>query len=173
GKKRKRDREFKGPIADRSCTDIPCCILFLAYIVGMIIVGIIAFQEGDPDRLLLPTDSNGNTCGKGNHHVYNVPHPFCPIRNSLLMCVPTLSYNGNKYAMVQHGKCAPYYLKSQSVLYRCIPTLVDNLIDSNGSVIQNVAGTNMTKTIIQGGINGLKILMNLQNFGLNVSFASV
>lgn len=38
------------------------------------------------------------------------------------------------------------------VLYRCIPTLVDNLIDSNGSVIQNVAGTNMTKTIIQGGI---------------------
>ncbi|CAH3195384.1 unnamed protein product, partial [Porites evermanni] len=50
-----------------SCTDIPCCILFLAYIVGMIIVGIIAFQEGDPDRLLLPTDSNGNTCGKGNH----------------------------------------------------------------------------------------------------------
>ena len=25
----------------RSCTDIPCCILFLAYIVGMIIVGII------------------------------------------------------------------------------------------------------------------------------------
>lgn len=25
----------------RSCTDIPCCILFVAYIVGMVIVGII------------------------------------------------------------------------------------------------------------------------------------
>ncbi|XP_073243444.1 choline transporter-like protein 4 isoform X2 [Porites lutea] len=209
GKKRKRDREFKGPIADRSCTDIPCCILFLAYIVGMIIVGIIAFQEGDPDRLLLPTDSNGNTCGKGNHQdkkylvffdistcvtkggdlaqfvsIPSCPTPQvcvseCPTKNELgtsrnaadMICKEGLNEpvtEGNKYAMVQHGKCAPYYLKSQSVLYRCIPTLVDNLIDSNGSVIQNVAGTNMTKTIIQGGINGLKILMNLQNFGLNV-----
>ena len=25
----------------RSCTDIPCCILFVAYIVGMIVVGVI------------------------------------------------------------------------------------------------------------------------------------
>ncbi|CAH3194258.1 unnamed protein product, partial [Porites evermanni] len=87
----------------------------------------------------------------------------CPTKNELgtsrnaadMICKEGLNEpvtEGNKYAMVQHGKCVPYYLKSQSVLYRCIPTLVDNLIDSNGSVIQNVAGTNMTKTIIQGGI---------------------
>lgn len=39
------------------------------------------------------------------------------------------------------------------VLYRCIPTLVGNSIDSeNGSVIQNLAGTNMTKAIIEKGI---------------------
>ncbi|RMX40198.1 hypothetical protein pdam_00016560, partial [Pocillopora damicornis] len=57
GKKNKTT--FKGPISDRSCTDIPCCILFVAYIVGMVVVGIIAFKEGDPDRLLLPQDSQG------------------------------------------------------------------------------------------------------------------
>ena len=28
-----------------------------------------------------------------NASVYNVPHPFCPIRNSLFMCITTLSYN--------------------------------------------------------------------------------
>lgn len=208
GKKRKRDREFKGPIADRSCTDIPCCILFLAYIVGMIIVGIIAFQEGDPDRLLLPTDSHGNTCGKGNQQdkkylvffdistcvtkggnlaqfvtIPSCPTPQvcvseCPTKNELgtsrnapdMICKEGISVTeDNKFTMVQHGKCAPYYLKSQSVLYRCIPTLVGDLIDSkNGSVIQNLAGTNMTEAIIRQGINGLKILMNLQNFGLNV-----
>ena len=39
------------------------------------------------------------------------------------------------------------------VLYRCIPTLVGDLTDSeNGSVIQNLAGTNMTKAIIEQGI---------------------
>lgn len=38
------------------------------------------------------------------------------------------------------------------VLYRCIPTLVGDLIGSNGSVIKNVAGTNMTKAIIEDGI---------------------
>lgn len=37
------------------------------------------------------------------------------------------------------------------VLYRCIPTLVGDLF-VNGSVIQNVAGTNMTKAVLEKGI---------------------
>ena len=37
------------------------------------------------------------------------------------------------------------------VLYRCIPTLVGDLL-VNGSVIQNVAGTNMTKAVLEKGI---------------------
>ncbi|XP_046845307.1 choline transporter-like protein 4 isoform X2 [Xenia sp. Carnegie-2017] len=63
GKARHYDPNFKGPIKNRSCTDIPCCLLFTLYLVGMVIVGIIAFKEGDLDRLIYPTDSNGKTCG--------------------------------------------------------------------------------------------------------------
>ncbi|XP_015760161.1 PREDICTED: choline transporter-like protein 2 [Acropora digitifera] len=35
------DPRFNGPIKNRSCTDIICCILFVLYIVGMIALGII------------------------------------------------------------------------------------------------------------------------------------
>ncbi|CAB3980840.1 Hypothetical predicted protein [Paramuricea clavata] len=64
GKARHFDPDFKGPVKDRSCTDIPCCLIFTLYLIGMVIVGIIAFKEGDLDRLIYPKDSKGNTCGK-------------------------------------------------------------------------------------------------------------
>ena len=64
GKARHFDPDFKGPIKDRSCTDIPCCLIFVLYVIGMFVVGIIAFKEGDLDRLIYPKDSKGNTCGK-------------------------------------------------------------------------------------------------------------
>ncbi|UJR34024.1 hypothetical protein I4U23_021438 [Adineta vaga] len=50
----------------RSCTDIPCCLIFLIFIGGFVILSIFAFQEGDPKQLLHPTDSQGNLCGSGN-----------------------------------------------------------------------------------------------------------
>lgn len=44
-----------------------------------------------------------------------------------------------------------YDMRYVLVLYRCIPTLVGDLL-VNGSVIQNVAGTNMTKAVLEKGI---------------------
>ncbi|CAF1292237.1 unnamed protein product [Adineta steineri] len=51
----------------RSCTDIPCCILFLIFIACFVILSIFAFIEGDPKQLLHPTDSDGELCGSGKH----------------------------------------------------------------------------------------------------------
>lgn len=61
--KRKYDPEFKGPIQHRSCTDVVCCIIFCAYMIGMVVVAAIGFYEGQPKRLLYPTDSDGKVCG--------------------------------------------------------------------------------------------------------------
>eukprot|EP00112_Aurelia_sp_Birch-Aquarium-sp1_P007641 Seg1833.9 transcript_id=Seg1833.9/GoldUCD/mRNA.D3Y31 product="Choline transporter-like protein 4" protein_id=Seg1833.9/GoldUCD/D3Y31 len=44
GDKRKYDPNFKGPIQNRGCTDIPCCVLFGVYMIGMIVIGIIALK---------------------------------------------------------------------------------------------------------------------------------
>ena len=55
--------EAKSPVANRGCTDILCCLVFVLYMVGMVVVAGIAFKEGAPKRLMYPTDSNGKICG--------------------------------------------------------------------------------------------------------------
>ncbi|XP_074655894.1 choline transporter-like protein 2 isoform X3 [Tubulanus polymorphus] len=61
----KYDPTFKGPIKNRSCTDIICCLLFFVFILGLVAVAFLAFSRGDPKMLLYPTDSEGNICGTG------------------------------------------------------------------------------------------------------------
>ena len=52
------DKFGNGPIDDRGCTDIICCLFFVAFIVGMIIVTAQGFDKGDPVRLLAPYASD-------------------------------------------------------------------------------------------------------------------
>lgn len=63
-----------------------------------------------------------------------------------------------------------------AVLYRCIPTLADNLL-ANNSVITNAAGNNVTKAAIETGLEWVLCLivnlMELQKyFVLNIKRAS-
>ncbi|KAK3768435.1 hypothetical protein RRG08_053427 [Elysia crispata] len=68
------DPTFKGPIRNRSCTDIICCFLFVLCLLGMIVVSIIGYAHGDPYRLVYPTDSQGDICGLG--HLKDKPNLF-------------------------------------------------------------------------------------------------
>ncbi|XP_067877448.1 choline transporter-like protein 2 isoform X1 [Heterodontus francisci] len=61
---KKFDPSFKGPIANRSCTDIICCLVFFVAIVGYFIVGIVAWTHGDPRKVIYPTNSRGEFCGQ-------------------------------------------------------------------------------------------------------------
>ncbi|XP_078387377.1 choline transporter-like protein 2 isoform X2 [Cetorhinus maximus] len=61
---KKFDPSFKGPIANRSCTDIICCLIFFVAILGYFAVGIIAWTHGDPRKVIYPTDSHGEFCGQ-------------------------------------------------------------------------------------------------------------
>ncbi|KAJ8415983.1 hypothetical protein AAFF_G00380050 [Aldrovandia affinis] len=64
GEPRKFDPTFKGPIHNRGCTDIICCIIFVLAIVGYFAVGILAWSHGDPRKVIYPTDSRGQFCGQ-------------------------------------------------------------------------------------------------------------
>ncbi|XP_070447943.1 choline transporter-like protein 5 isoform X3 [Equus przewalskii] len=64
GSPRTFDPDFKGPVADRSCTDVLCCIIFILFIIGYILLGLMAWVHGDPRRVAYPTDSNGHFCGQ-------------------------------------------------------------------------------------------------------------
>ncbi|KAM7386283.1 hypothetical protein PAMA_009090 [Pampus argenteus] len=64
GEPRKHDPTFRGPIQNRGCTDIVCCILFILAILAYIAVGILAWSQGDPRKVIYPTDSRGQFCGQ-------------------------------------------------------------------------------------------------------------
>uniref|UniRef100_A0A8C4F073 Choline transporter-like protein n=1 Tax=Dicentrarchus labrax TaxID=13489 RepID=A0A8C4F073_DICLA len=59
------DPSFNGPIRKRGCTDIICCILFMAVILGYAAVGILAWLYGDPRHVLYARNSTGWFCGTG------------------------------------------------------------------------------------------------------------
>eukprot|EP00928_Gymnodinium_smaydae_P038764 TRINITY_DN26656_c0_g10_i1.p1 TRINITY_DN26656_c0_g10~~TRINITY_DN26656_c0_g10_i1.p1 ORF type:complete len:915 (+),score=199.31 TRINITY_DN26656_c0_g10_i1:204-2948(+) len=52
-----------GPLKNRSCTDILCMVLYVAHLIGFIVVVSMGFVGGDPARLMNPRDYAGNYCG--------------------------------------------------------------------------------------------------------------
>ena len=54
-----------GPIGDesRKCRDCICCIIFLIFIIGCIIIALLGFLLGDPQKILYSYDEDGNACG--------------------------------------------------------------------------------------------------------------
>ncbi|KNC56218.1 uncharacterized protein AMSG_11472, partial [Thecamonas trahens ATCC 50062] len=63
------DGSHHGPTKDRGCTDILFLLLFILFWVGMVVVGSMALDRGQPERLLYGTDSYGNLCSKQNNDV--------------------------------------------------------------------------------------------------------
>ncbi|XP_061556360.1 choline transporter-like protein 2 isoform X4 [Phycodurus eques] len=76
GEPRKYDPTFKGPLQNRGCTDIVCCILFILAILCYIGVGILAWSQGDPRKVIYPTDSRGQFCGQAGTPLENKPLLF-------------------------------------------------------------------------------------------------
>ncbi|XP_077413840.1 choline transporter-like protein 2 isoform X1 [Vanacampus margaritifer] len=76
GEPRKYDPTFKGPLQKRGCTDIVCCIFFIIAILLYIAVGILAWSQGDPRKVIYPTDSRGQFCGQAGTPLENKPLLF-------------------------------------------------------------------------------------------------
>jgi len=49
----------------RSCTDIPCLLLFIAFLCGWGSVAFYGLHNGNISKVIYPTDSQGNICGRG------------------------------------------------------------------------------------------------------------
>ncbi|CAE7941194.1 SLC44A5, partial [Symbiodinium necroappetens] len=52
-----------GPIANRHCTDVPCCCLFLGHAASFWFLVSQGFQQGHVQQLYLPRDFRGAFCG--------------------------------------------------------------------------------------------------------------
>uniref|UniRef100_A0A674EBV8 Choline transporter-like protein n=1 Tax=Salmo trutta TaxID=8032 RepID=A0A674EBV8_SALTR len=49
---------------DLFCTDLFCCVIFVIVILGYIALGTVAWLQGDPRKVIYPTDSYGQFCGQ-------------------------------------------------------------------------------------------------------------
>jgi choline transporter-like protein 2/4/5 len=63
GHPREYDAKFHGPIEKRSCTDVTCLLMLVAFIIGWCVIAVIGFNSGDPSILVNPVDSYGQKCG--------------------------------------------------------------------------------------------------------------
>jgi choline transporter-like protein 2/4/5 len=66
-----------GPVPDRGCTDILCCLVFICFLVGMGGVTAYGLLQGDPYLLLTTWDANGNGCGY-NTTTKDYPYLYFP-----------------------------------------------------------------------------------------------
>ena len=59
-----------GPISDesRKCRDIFCCIIWVIFVVGCVVVAVLGFANGDPSIIIYPYDEDGNACGKDGEY---------------------------------------------------------------------------------------------------------
>ncbi|XP_055298755.1 choline transporter-like 2 isoform X5 [Sitodiplosis mosellana] len=73
GETLKYDKNFKGPLSKRSCTDVCCLFIFIVFLCVWGFIAHFAIKNGDLDRLLVPTDSQGRKCGVDNS-VINEPY---------------------------------------------------------------------------------------------------
>uniref|UniRef100_A0A671Q953 Choline transporter-like protein n=1 Tax=Sinocyclocheilus anshuiensis TaxID=1608454 RepID=A0A671Q953_9TELE len=64
GEPHKFDPTFRGPVHNRGCTDVLCCVIFVIVILGYIVLGTVAWMHGDPRKVVYPTDSYGQFCGQ-------------------------------------------------------------------------------------------------------------
>ncbi|XP_040581973.1 choline transporter-like protein 2 [Lepeophtheirus salmonis] len=67
GSPKKYEPTFKGPIKKRSCTDVICLLLLIVFITCWIGIGLLSFTWGNPTKLIYPSDSNGEICGRQNN----------------------------------------------------------------------------------------------------------
>ncbi|GFN94001.1 choline transporter-like protein 2 [Plakobranchus ocellatus] len=162
----------KGPKLNRSCTDVVCCLLFIVFIAGLVVVAYFAFLYGDPKLLIYPEDSDGNLCGLGSFKdrkylfffdlvkcgrmgpgvfVNGCPTPQvcverCPDENYVylqnivdqdktkLICKYEINATKSVEELVADEDCAPFYLRSFSVINRCLP--LADLLDLAKDVVE-------------------------------------
>jgi len=151
GKPIQHDPNWEGPVKKRSCTDVICLLLFLVLLGAWGGVAFLAFQEGDVNKLIHPTDSKGQICG-GNGTLKDRPKLlFFDITECLNPAVITLgcptpqicvkecpkktsvSQNDIKPFCSSDDECPKYVLKSKHYLGRCIPD-VGGSSDDNKTV---------------------------------------
>lgn len=76
--------EFKnGPLGDdkRHCRDCLCCIIFVLFLCGCVVVCAMGVKGGDPNLVLYPYDKDGKQCGRDEYKDYKFLYFYNVVSN--------------------------------------------------------------------------------------------
>uniref|UniRef100_A0A4W4FFX0 Choline transporter-like protein n=1 Tax=Electrophorus electricus TaxID=8005 RepID=A0A4W4FFX0_ELEEL len=189
GDSRKFDPDFKGPIHNRGCTDILCCLIFFLALLGYFAVGILAWTQGDPRKLIYPTDSTGQFCGQIGTPLEKKPFLFyfnimkcasplvllefqCPTtqQSSVLydqcICITDIRHNRSVPEILKNRMCPAMVIPSKPFTRRCLPAL-----ETKGGVV--VIGNKTTFVYGDINLNATDLLEASKNSNLVVEARQV
>jgi hypothetical protein len=96
------DELQNGPVMNRSCTDPICCLIFVAFILGMTAAAAYGFSKGNPKLLMTPWDADGKGCGY-SPETKDYPYLYFPAPN---LKINTSSTNPGDYmAIFKYSSC--------------------------------------------------------------------
>ncbi len=98
--------------SNRRCQDIICCLMFVAFLIGMIIVTILGFSQGNPQLVLYPYDEDGRQCGLNDLETYKYLYFYKAAEN----------FKEIKTSNIIQGVCVSECPKEKTNTLKCKPT---------------------------------------------------
>ncbi|KAK0406429.1 hypothetical protein QR680_018565 [Steinernema hermaphroditum] len=150
----------KNPITStrRGCTDVLCCLLIIAFILGWGFVAVLGFMWGKPERIIHPTDSKGRICGYDRPGYYNMSSKPYLLFFDLTRCVSYSSvFAGCQTPQVCVEECpreAFSYLKLQVQLpmTNFKEEVRRHVICEDPKIIETINNFEALRTVVQQGI---------------------
>ncbi|TKC45197.1 hypothetical protein EI555_003788, partial [Monodon monoceros] len=181
--------------ARRSCTDVLCCMIFILFIIAYILLGLVAWVNGDPRRVAYPTDSQGHFCGQKGTPNENKPILFyfnllsctspsvvvnlqCPTRQICVSKCPEkfLTYMEIQFMYRKDRNDWTYYSQfCKSALLkpakRCFPdfsTKNGTLTVGNKTVFEDGSGKTRNAVELRAAANGINKVLDARAIGVKV-----
>ncbi|XP_029636675.1 choline transporter-like protein 2 isoform X3 [Octopus sinensis] len=136
-----KDGNYRGPVTNRSCTDIICCIIFIIFLVAFAGVSIFAYVKGDYQLILYPLDTKNNLCGFGTMKqkpyllFSDITRCMSPVvflmgcdtpQTCVTKCPSKTEAAPKQYCEDQDipdSECPLYAIQSRDLLKRCVPDI--------------------------------------------------
>uniref|UniRef100_A0AAR5P590 Choline transporter-like protein n=1 Tax=Dendroctonus ponderosae TaxID=77166 RepID=A0AAR5P590_DENPD len=112
--------EYRGPLKNRSCTDVICLLIFIVFVVLWAVIGIWGFRNGDPNTLLVPKDSSGLRCGL-DKEVKNYKYLFFFELTECLAASTPFTGCSTKQVCVESCPNATFYYETSSKNLQALP----------------------------------------------------
>jgi choline transporter-like protein 2/4/5 len=159
-----------GPVMNRSCSDIICCLLFFVFVLGYVAASGYGWLYGDPSKLLISWDSDQRGCGLEGQPTADYPFLYWPEAPSDTIITEVKDGNFDKVTeLLNSGVCVKTCPKDTGVI-ECLST---SGMKANTGYTNAAGATGCEFMINENFLASLNInLAEYKNLGIDTSGVS-